>query len=512
METVQFSIPTAEILPPSTSGELASETAAPEEWTPIMHDDAGSLAHSPEENEALHHGALDNDPYAPPAANEHATEQARELSPEPAASLSDWEARLKRAMADEDDELGQAATLFPTYEPVPQAVDTHLGSSASHEFAVPESDLVPDSQSDELRDKAESWVPESPGEYIDEDDLTVKTIGDQTVKNYVSDTEAPGVEIVADDAPRKKRKRSVMRTFLSASLGVVGIPIGLYVLLWLRGPAGDVVNIAQYLPSFMLPSGFNDSDIPEEPLPAQIAAEQPLPPTEESLTEAEDTAEETTPAVRRDPQVAPASAVVAVYRGPKFDLVDSEEFAELLSTAEVAAPQLGEGDLGSKESVSHKGQAYMALARLAEKSSFLNQPGLTPEQTAKTLLAKQLFESTMRDKDVARDLPQIALRWWQYAERPSSGVIFVGRIGSIQANEAGEIAYVSLDTEPVAPEIPVLMAEVTHSEGELIGIVGSIMADAQQRLPTVGLPAETIVVAHYSFPVIMNSEYSRDQP
>src|SRR5690606_17895353 len=100
--------------------------------------------------------------------------------------------------------------------------------------------------------------------YSDDEEATVKFASDQTISlsaahgPHADDPEPlPQIDdtvVVRSRVTPGKKSRSPLRTLASASLGVVGIPIGLYVLLWLRGPAGDMLDIAQYLPSFMLPA------------------------------------------------------------------------------------------------------------------------------------------------------------------------------------------------------------------------------------------------------------------
>ena len=64
-------------------------------------------------------------------------------------------------------------------------------------------------------------------------------------------------ELPADlrTAPRRKRKPKVLRMLLGVVLGgMIGIGLGAYGLLWLRGSQGDFLGIAQYLPPAMLPA------------------------------------------------------------------------------------------------------------------------------------------------------------------------------------------------------------------------------------------------------------------
>ncbi|MDZ4656764.1 MAG: hypothetical protein SH868_04200 [Bythopirellula sp.] len=486
METVQFSIPEAELLPPV---EVETETFAP-----TVEDQYAPTTFARET-------ASDGEESIEGSESETLPVSA---TPSTQKTLSDWEARLKRAIAADVDDLPQEEeTTLPQFEfrnlttkapaaktePTPEPED----------YAVSDDDLFPQTTAKSAPQR-DDWSPEdayAPEEYSADDEPVIDSYTDH-------DAEEPepaiAFNVQTDSAPRNKRKRNPLRTLASASLGVVGIPLGLYALLWLRGPSGDVLHLAQYVPSFLLPAAF------EKPSFEELAEQPSTTTSREAVTgplsdDAETEIASAEPLLRDDPAVAPASAEEPVYRGPIFAPVNASEFNELLAVAEPVVTQLGTGDLKSKESVARKGQAYMALARLADRSSYLNWPGHTPEEATKTLLAKQLFDRTLRDEVVQRDLPQIALRWWQYAERPSSGIVLTGRVERLETTAIGTIAFVSLSTEPVAPEIPVLVGNAEHREGERIGIVGSIMTNPQEQMPALEVTAYPLVIAHFSFPL-----------
>lgn len=514
METVQFSIPTAEILSrPEPQVFSPTDTVSPTSYTPAPDP------YAPPDVDYEHSAAS----YGSPSDAIESTSET-ELTSEPlpaSATLSDWEARLKRAIAGDVDD--QPATK-PTFEfsnlTPPETRPTEPVTYEPQDFSVPDTDLLPEAQptSEEFRN---DWSAED--SFKEEEEATVKFAGDQTVSDGIGpefpqlahDQDIPPAIRTDATTSRKKRKRSPLRTLLSASLGVVGIPLGLYALLWLRGPAGDMLHIAQYLPSFMLPSEFhepnlNDSTelLVEESTDETADAAEPDE-TEQTLagTEAEsEEVAEAVPLVREDTAVAPASAELPAYQGPTFDPVDPAEFNKLLTTAQQAAPMLSEGDLKTKESVASKGQAYMALARMADKGAFLNQPGHTAADTAKALAAEQLLESTLREEIARRDIPQIALRWWQYAQRPSPGIVLVGEVKRLQETDAGTLVFVSLGEDAVAPEIPVLVSRANYREGEVIGIAGSIEPNPQDRLPAIGSTVGPVVIAHTSFPLAVAGE------
>jgi DNA-directed RNA polymerase subunit RPC12/RpoP len=514
MESVQFSIPNAELI-------VEEEIEATKPYRSSLQPVPGAETYEP----ASYESETYEDPYESPKEADET-----ETAPFPASvTLSDWEARLKKAITAPPEETAEEVTdpaeetyafekpssekfSMPDYAAIKESLSAKL-NSVEQDFEVPEADLAP-TEPFPSRETLESWsaddayTPES----LDaaEEEATVSTSFDQTV------TDGPSVVAVdtgITTSPRRKKKRSMVRTLSSASLGVVGIPLGLYALLWLRGPAGDMAGIAQYLPSFMLPASFselddrnshalvaNDLEPAEDELVKEMAETLPENETATPLVEAKP---ET---ILEDPEVEPATATApapedVTYQGPKFELVEPAEFNALFAAAEQAAPILAEGDLNSKESVAKKGQAYMTFAKLAEKFSYINQPGQTLDQSAQAALAQQLIRTTLRKDVVKRDLPQIALRWWQYPERPSTGMVMIGKIERLDATDAGIVAIASLGIDGVAPTVPILLGNTEHQEGDIIGVVGTIMVDPADQLPEVDPGLGPLLISQYSFPL-----------
>jgi hypothetical protein len=509
METVQFSIPTAEILPSAEPQTFnPTDTLNPTSYTPT-HDPytpADAAYQSPASNYESASESIQSTPEPEPAAEQ----------PSASATLSDWEARLKRAIAGGADETTiRDATNRPSFELThltkPESRPVEPVAYEAEDYSVPDADLIPATPSAEIPN---DWSAER--SYSEEDEEpTVKFAGDQTISSLSSipqpdDDEKSSPAVRTDTTPSlKKRKRSLLRTLASASLGVVGIPLGLYALLWLRGPEGDMLHVAQYLPSFMLPSGFDEPEFDHSPTllveeSAQddtaergeteqaISNESPNETPYEEVADAE-------PIIHEDAAVAPASAELPTYQGPTFEAVEPAEFSELLLAAQQTAPQLSEGDLETKESVASKGQAYMALARLADKMSFLSQSLPTTAGIASAQAAENLFETMLSNSIVQRDIPQIALRWWQYADRPSRGIVLVGEVKRLRSTDAGTIAYLSLGVDSVTPDIPVLMWRADYQEGDMIGIAGSIEPNPAERLPAIDSTSGPLVIAHTSF-------------
>ena len=86
---------------------------------------------------------------------------------------------------------------------------------------------------------------------------------------------------------------------MTAAGGVMGLSLGYYALLWIRGPEGDFLNWSQSLPKAMLPASFSKSSRllaaapivqPEaEELPAEPATEVPEAKADETAKTADTT-------------------------------------------------------------------------------------------------------------------------------------------------------------------------------------------------------------------------------
>jgi hypothetical protein len=62
-------------------------------------------------------------------------------------------------------------------------------------------------------------------------------------------------------APRRVRQPSIVRLLVGVvGGGLLGIFIGAYALLWLRGVEGDILGIARWLPDSVLPPSIHAAD------------------------------------------------------------------------------------------------------------------------------------------------------------------------------------------------------------------------------------------------------------
>ncbi|TWU28202.1 hypothetical protein [Bythopirellula polymerisocia] len=481
MEAVQFSIPTAELIPANernTSSEVVEWAAKPLEG---KQTDFCAAVDEPVESD-------EEEPY------QFQPKMPESIDPDLNATLSDWEARLKRAISDTapsemvEDSTGDDPQLSceTEFKLENKSIDE------LKDFSFPHEDLEPQVEPELEPSTGPLSAAETEEFEFVSAESTISTSADATTANLVQPTSPEMViNTTQTSSPRKKKNRSLSRTMLSASLGVVGIPLGLYALLWIKGPAADMAHLANYLPQFILPPSMQSptSSLEENAETLALNRSEPLPSKDEQAT----------PPLVADPEVQPATAEVPAYNGPRFEMVDGEEFSQLLSVASQAAPDLIAGDLAAQSDKSRMGHAYISLCRLADKCSFMNQPGHSAEDADHVAEAQELLETTFSSPDVLADLPQIAGPWWEFVSRPSPGIVLTGSVERVEKTAAGSLAHVKLGE--MGASISVLLGGDSPHLGTQLGVVGSIVSDPSSKIPALSGLSEPIVVAHFSFPI-----------
>jgi hypothetical protein len=176
--------------------------------------------------------------------------------------------------------------------------------------------------------------------------------------NMFADDEAPQVTATAGRPPRK---RSFVRSLaLVAIAGFFGAAAGYYVLLWLRGPSMDFLNVASYLPAAALPPSFNQPNnqvaLKSPPIVPETSAETEAP--AETGTTTEEGAEPTEPqemAPATDEAAAPMPDETATADAAAAPAEGTEQPAEM--QADFAE---GETPNGGVEQASAVGDRYAA--------------------------------------------------------------------------------------------------------------------------------------------------------
>jgi len=423
-EIVQYTIPTAKILPPEsesvpTSGKYISGA-----------------------QEAVPTGSTD--------------------------TLASWEARLKKAIdADVEEMQSETEKAFSD--------DVMSGAGALPDSLEADSNMAQDDP---------DQPPHSPA------------------AEATHDLESISKSAGSEPRPRRQKRRLVPLVF-SVCLGVIGIPLGLYALLWLKGPAGDHLRIAQYLPDRMLPASLRHNDYVTD---EQSEGDSPVqedtrsPPNDE--TEIAESAPNSSQKVEvmRDEQVSQVTAEME-SNVRSYPRVSNEEFRQALANAEEALPKLLAGELTTQSEIARKGQAYMSLCRLAEKFQYVHEVELATPGASLAASANQLFRDLFTNENLQHELSQIAARWWEYDGRPSQGIIFLGKLQRVKPLEEGQLGFFSLAGAAQNAPIPVFLSGSNYQPNSMWGIVGMVLANPEEYLGEDGRELDQAVLAHEIFEV-----------
>jgi hypothetical protein len=347
--------------------------------------------------------------------------------------------------------------------------------------------------------------------------------------------DAPSSEIPADlrTAPRPKRKPKVVRMLVGVVVGgVVGIGLGAYGLLWLKGSQADVLGMAQWLPPAMLPTSVkqiagddaaaNDTgDEAREERKSALAAiappkprfdpavepasvEEPVtaPSTEPSAGDRLTFIPETTaptPALpaAEQPATESASSMVAHLRGVQLYTIGDLEAS--LEPAQAALRSFLAGDLAQQQSWSTMGPAYITLAELAERFTLIDPAEQGAEPTAGHNSAQEIFRNLIADPARRVDLATVAARWLQHDRRQNQGVIVVGTVNSVASPGAWTELNVGVPLGDDVVTSRVLTTESHFHRGDNIAVVGAILQQPREQLPGYEGDPSSVVLASWAF-------------
>ncbi len=255
--------------------------------------EASEATEEPSESAAAEDVVSAVDDHADAAGAESASEPLEERATQPTVrTLSDWmpPSREIEPKRDEPDELADVpgpsfdlpnVPLTPNNGPTVEFdPDMSVGPAAESEFALDDVDF--DAMSDEAAPVDEEAADE-PSVAVEE---TIDAV-EESAPVFQEPTHGalPATPFVLPGVPPVRKKRSVVRTLVGTALGgVVGTLAALYILLFLLGPGGDLLHVAPYLPSAMLPASFSHKT-------TQVAdATNPAPAPQKTNTEPADTA------------------------------------------------------------------------------------------------------------------------------------------------------------------------------------------------------------------------------
>jgi hypothetical protein len=314
-----------------------------------------------------------------------------------------------------------------------------------------------------------------------------------------------------------RRKRSALRTMVSAvAAAPVGLALGYFALLWIKGPSGDFLQMAKYIPPKLLPASFmsvplrEESAVAAQPEPmAETAAEPvtkdsanipasyvtPVKPASEQPSDDDNRYGAQSPTARTgaklsdqesqatkideprrftDPNAASLSGEDPhIIGAPLFTVA---EFAAALAKAQKAESGLITGDLSDPSVRREKGMSYAKLCDLAQMVTFCDDSSAVDHLNELRHDANELFQTALAAPHTRDEVAQIASIWIGSPHRQHGGVFLAG---SIHGGEVVGDAYeYQLSTE-AGGELKLLLPRPldTHvaADGHPVGIVGSIV-------------------------------------
>lgn len=330
-----------------------------------------------------------------------------------------------------------------------------------------------------------------------------------------------------------QRGRSLVRTLvLPAVCGVLGLALGYYVLLWIRGPQIDVLDAAKYLPKAMLPSSFSQPPQPklaaapaippasdtaaqppaaepsaapgdtaqnadavkpnDAPAEKQASFTEPVNPNKAPTADdnrygaaapAGDKAAEPAPfspqpaAPVSDNPPAPASDVVHISGVPSFSATD---LAAALVAAKDAQTGLVTGSLSDGINVAKtKGFSYSILADLAQKATFVDPSAADAAKLQQD--ANTIFRETLSTPHARDEVAQIVPKWIGSPNRKQGGVFFAGNV--VVGDKQGSVVEGTVDIGAGQP-LPVLLSPAMADKPPTgpVAVVGYIIDKPADRI------------------------------
>jgi hypothetical protein len=163
--------------------------------------------------------------------------------------------------------------------------------------------------------------------------------------------------------------------------GIVGLELGYYALLWLRGPSIDFLNVAKYVPPALLPPSFESNQPASVTLNTSPQSVTPPQTTPESAT-AEDAEDDTSPAetappeaLATDEQSTPSEPETTEIGAPVSETESPAEVQagfteEQAAEATAAPPAIDAGSVGDR----YTDTSTSANISATEPAEFSNQP------------------------------------------------------------------------------------------------------------------------------------------
>jgi hypothetical protein len=169
-------------------------------------------------------------------------------------------------------------------------------------------------------------------------------------------------------------------------------------------------------------------------------------------------------------EVTELAEPVQISDAPTFS---AEDLSAAVDVASKAQPELVNGNFSDGKAVQQaKGKAYMQLADLAQKVTFVDEPAAaTPQQKD----VDKLFRKTLSDAHTRGEIAQIVSKWIASPNRKHGGVFFAASV--VKHDNAGSVAECEVELDG-GQKMTVLVPAAAATEagsGQPVGIVGWIL-------------------------------------
>ncbi|MCA9258175.1 MAG: hypothetical protein KDA61_03190 [Planctomycetales bacterium] len=199
----------------------------------------------------------------------------------------------------------------------------------------------------------------------------------------------------------------------------------------------------------------------------------------------------------------PVTPLMQSWRDPPVSTLDDLRAAT--DAAESARSVFLEGDLSDLQSVSRKGKAYMTLCELARTLTMLERVEMKFQVVSQLSVAKELLRGIMARETNREALSQIAGRWWEYRDRPSPGIFFVGRIRDANAMGRWTLLDVEVSWATGSVQAPVLCDSLKFAIGDELAVIGAVVDDPAVAIEGYEGSAPQLVLAGHAFEVAATS-------
>jgi hypothetical protein len=381
--------------------------------------------------------------------------------------------------------------------------EEEIDAAPGPSFELPNVPLVPTNGATVQVDPSMSFGPAAETEFELHDVDFAAIPANEPVFSEPEAAAMPAAPFVLPRIPRARKKRSVIRTLVGTALGsVAGLSLGYFILLYLLGPEGDLLHVAKYLPSAVLPKSFgnNSTQIAEAVtnptntdreesanVPAGYSEDTKAPAETAAYESANDDRFGTEPSPLDEPAAEPiadetpstAFAPLPV-RGPTFTV---QQLAAAFEAGKAAQAGLVTGDLSDPAIRRTKGMCYAKLCDLAEALTFVDRSSPSVESEQAVDDADRLFRETLADAHTRSEVARIAQIWIASPHRGHGGIFLAGNLSGGQiAGEVYEYQLADVDggrltllmQEPVDP--------LVEGSGRPVGIVGSIVENPAEEV------------------------------